>query len=236
MPDDFWKIVEDGWLKHQHSSGGWTYKAPEETNHPVTPGMTAAGVATLYITQDYLAANRGLDCRPVPPTPAGAASERGMQWLVDNFSKVATDERYDRDWPFPTLYAVERVGVASGRRYFGDIDWYQQGADWLLKSQKKNGAWSDSGRSSGHLTDTCFAMLFLARASAGGHQQARLRRRQCQDQLERPPARCRKPYSLDRRSDRARIELADRESRRSSVGLERRAGPLHRGQRDAGAC
>ena len=39
------------------------------------------------------------------------------------------------------LFAISRVGVASGRRFFGAIDWYNRGADWLIATQQPNGSW-----------------------------------------------------------------------------------------------
>jgi hypothetical protein len=162
VPVDFWKMVEKGWIAHQDPSGGWTYKAKIDGEHPLTPGMTAAGVATLFITQDYVNPGRGLNCTPSPQAPA---IDKGLKWLVDNFNKVATDEDYARDYPFPTLYACERVGVASGLKYFGTINWYQHGANWILKKQAKNGSISESGKG-GSVQDTAFGVLFLSRGRA----------------------------------------------------------------------
>jgi hypothetical protein len=54
---------------------------------------------------------------------------------------------------------VERVGVASGRKYLGTVDWYQRGADFLLKNQSRLGGW-------GPKIPTCFGMLFLSRGRA----------------------------------------------------------------------
>lgn len=167
VPTRYWQAVEAGWLNNIDASGGWTYMHPKRSQHPVTPGMTAAGVATLYIAQDYLYAMRGLDCRSTRPTNSDIAIQAGMKWLIANFDKVATDEKYARDFPFATLYAVERVGVASGQKYFGDIDWFQKGADWLLKIQNKSGSFSKGTHGYvGELPATCFAMLFLARGGA----------------------------------------------------------------------
>jgi hypothetical protein len=159
VPIDYWKIVEKGWIGHQDPAGGWRYTLKQ---HPLTPGMTAAGVATLFITQDYVNPGRGLNCTPSPQSPA---IDKGLKWLEENFSKVATDEDYDRDFPYATLYACERVGVASGLKYFGKVNWYQHGADWLIKKQVKNGSFSESGKG-GSIVDTSFAVLFLARGRA----------------------------------------------------------------------
>ncbi len=167
VPTAYWQLVESGWVNNIDRNGGWTYTHPKTSRYPVTPGMTAAGVASLYIVQDYLYATRGLDCRDPKPAPSDAAIQAGMKWLIANFDKVASDEPYERDFPYATIYAIERVGVASGQKYFGDIDWFQKGADWLIKMQEPNGSFKKNmSPYVGELPATCFAMLFLARGGA----------------------------------------------------------------------
>jgi hypothetical protein len=159
VPRQYWEFVAEAWVRNQDSSGGWSYRRTDETDHPLTPGMTAAGVATLFIVQDMLNIPEGRG------NPLTRPLELGVQWLVDNFDGVATDRRYDRDWPYPTLFAVERVGLASGWKYFGDRDWYMEGARWLVKEQGRNGSWSlrsGPGPRMGPLYNTCFGILFLS--------------------------------------------------------------------------
>jgi hypothetical protein len=154
VPLRYWSENERAWIAHQDPSGGWSYTAPGEAFSrrggavPVTPGMTAAGVASLFITQDYVRAAAGAECRGNLTNPA---IDRGVAWLANNFDKVATDERYDRDFPFATLYAVERVGVAGGLKYFGTIDWYAKGAAWLVAKQLADGSFGDVDGGSGPL-------------------------------------------------------------------------------------
>src|SRR5213078_3623983 len=90
----------------------------------------------------------GADCRGNVYNPS---IDRGVTWLAKNFDKVATDERFDRDFPFATLYAVERVGVAGGLKYFGGIDWYAKGAAWLLAKQLADGSFGEVEGGSGPL-------------------------------------------------------------------------------------
>lgn len=168
IPTKYWALAEQGWLNHQDPTGGWTYKAVGETQNALTPGMTAAGVATLFITQEFVHARDGVDCRG---NGGSAAIDAGVAWLAQNFDKVATDVRYARDFPFMTLYAVERVGVAGGLKYFGTHDWYDKGANWLLKVQQADGSFSADGKGAlanlqGPLVDTAFATLFLVRGRA----------------------------------------------------------------------
>lgn len=166
IPALYWQAAEAAWMRHQDPSGGWTYKALKETDHDLTPGMTAAGLATLFIIQDQLHAQRSLGCNGNVTSPG---IERGIQWIAKNFDKVATDTRYPRDFHYATLYAVERVAVASGLKYFGTHDWYEKGSKWLLKTQKKDGSWASSGDASSlfaPIPDTCFGLLFLIRGRA----------------------------------------------------------------------
>jgi len=54
------------------------------------------------------------------------------------------------------LYGVERVGLASGYKYFGKKDWYKEGAKKLLAAQK-GGKWGKADY------QTAYALLFLMR-------------------------------------------------------------------------
>ncbi|MDW8261895.1 MAG: DUF4159 domain-containing protein [Phycisphaerales bacterium] len=161
IPDAAWKTIAEAWIRHQDPSGGWTYKAREDTEYALTPGMTAAGVATLYIAQDYIfpeGAGRS--------APLREAIDRGTAWLAANFDKVTPAARYDRDFPYPTIYAVERVGLAGGLRYIGQHDWYARITRWLLDNQRPGGGWHRDGRGSGSPSDTAFALITLSRGIA----------------------------------------------------------------------
>src|SRR5690606_22074309 len=113
------------------------------------------GVATLFITQDYTRAAEGLACKGNLGNPS---IDRGLKWMGDNMAKVATNQRYERDFPNITLYAVERIGVAAGIKYLGGVDWYQKGASWLLtKQNSKSGSFAGGGGfGSGGIVDTSF--------------------------------------------------------------------------------
>ncbi|HEV2296429.1 MAG TPA: DUF4159 domain-containing protein [Tepidisphaeraceae bacterium] len=168
VPRSYWDLVEKAWVADQQPDGGWAYQSPKDDKHGITPGMTAVGVATLFITQDYLHPNAGINCRG---NIRNAPIDKGMGYMVANFDKIGTDERYHTyDFPFATLYAVERIGVASGQKYFGTNDWYQKGADWLVKVQTKSGAnkgmWFAPKTLCTPLHDTCFGLLFLSRGRA----------------------------------------------------------------------
>src|SRR5205823_4056270 len=70
-----------------------------------------------------------------------------------------------RAYPYSTLYAIERIAVAGGTKYFGDVDWYQKGTDYLVKQQRADGSFLSEFEGVKTAT-TCMAILFLARGSA----------------------------------------------------------------------
>ena len=65
VPLAFWRETETAWLADQRKDGadkgGWAYAGPLLRPTDVTPSMTAAGVATLFITADAPAGGGG-DC------------------------------------------------------------------------------------------------------------------------------------------------------------------------------
>lgn len=145
----FWQAVENSWKSHQDpKSGGWCYADKPSPDRGATIPMTAAGIATLFITQDYLHADEGIQPRGNITNPS---IERGMKWMRDNFDPSKTS-------PY-AWYGIERIGVASGYKYFGKHDWYAMGADHLVKTQH-GGAWG------GGVVDSSFCLVFLSRGRA----------------------------------------------------------------------
>jgi len=159
VSDDYWKLVDTSWRRTQRSDGGWSYhlKADEHPKPPAQPegskpSMTAAGVATLFITKTMLGASTAVDCE-YPPRP-DEALDAGLKYLGDNFKKIDT---------LYCLYGMERIGLASGRRDIGGNDWYQFGANLIIKLQQADGSVSHGY---GPIPDTSFALLFMSRGSA----------------------------------------------------------------------
>jgi hypothetical protein len=59
---------------------------------------------------------------------------------------------------YPYLWAIERYGGLTNQPKLGGRDWYAEGAEWLIEGQLPGGDW-------GKTEDTCFALLFLRRAT-----------------------------------------------------------------------
>jgi len=164
VPDNYWHMIEEGWQRNQDKSGGWGYMHPSDSKFiATTPGMTTVGVASLIITQEQLRGPDGVACKG---NQTSKAIDDGIAWLGKNMDKFATDKPYERDFPFVTLYAYERVGVASGLRYFGGIDWYEKGSTWAIKKQNADGSWPADISHLVPLVDTSFVTLFLSKGRA----------------------------------------------------------------------
>ncbi|HWE95848.1 MAG TPA: DUF4159 domain-containing protein [Tepidisphaeraceae bacterium] len=146
VPEATWHRMDLGWRKQQNPDGGWSYRYVAGDSSGSTSPMTAAGIATLFITQDYLQPDAG-NCHN---NLGNENIDRGLTWIDKHSEDALSGGNYY------LMYGVERIGVASGRKYFGTVDWFQRGADYVVKSQYDDGSW-------GHLQDTCFVLLFLAR-------------------------------------------------------------------------
>ena len=62
------------------------------------------------------------------------------------------------------LYALERLGIFLDTETFGPHEWYPRGVEYLLAKQAPDGQWNE-GPWPGPITETCFAILFLKRAT-----------------------------------------------------------------------
>ncbi len=162
VPAGYWDVTERAWQHHQDASGGWSYvyKGGGGLGTPCVT-MTAAGVATLFITQDYVHSMEGLECKGNITNPS---IDKGMKWLSDNFPSVFTAPSGVGDGlQSYALYGIERIGVAGGYKYFGTHDWYKEGADWLIKTQNPDGSWNGGGWNTNYIPATCFDLYFLTR-------------------------------------------------------------------------
>jgi ferric-dicitrate binding protein FerR (iron transport regulator) len=125
---------------------GWGYR-PNGSN---TGSMTAGGIGAVCI-YDYMLG------RPWKSDPDVLAA---MNWLAKHFT--VKENPPGKEHHFYYLYALERAGMLYETDKFGPFDWYREGAHHLLSAQQGDGSWKSDGRS---VVDTCFAILFLKRAT-----------------------------------------------------------------------
>lgn len=158
IPRLYWRRVMDHWTSCQQKDGGWQYyKTDEKNSRPTTPSMTAAGLASMFVCYDAYKSRDFLECGQATENES---IQRGLAWFDENFAGTLTGKVPANRMPY-YLYSVERVGLASGYKYFGQADWFRLGAAKLLSSQAEDGSWDCWGTDSG----TALALLFLIRGS-----------------------------------------------------------------------
>ena len=157
VPKGYWSAVMKYWAGRQEADGGWKYGGGDKNS---TGTMTTAGVATTFVCVDALLADQFVQCRR---TNEVRMLRKGLEWFDRNFARTLRDDGLchgghgDR---YYYLFGVERVGLASGRRYFGKTDWYKLGATWLINEQSPEGSWQGHF---GRTVATAYAVLFLVR-------------------------------------------------------------------------
>ena len=132
--------------------------------------MTVAGVSGLVIA----GLGQNLSRQELNSTTGVAAKcgvyddsdaiQRGLNFIGRNFT--FTKPRGAEASAFYNMYGIERVGRLTGQRFLGRVDWYREGCYYLVKEQRKDGAWSQSdGESYDTVTAiaTSFALLFLSK-------------------------------------------------------------------------
>ncbi len=138
--------VEKTWLKRQRDDGGWTYSGQKSVNTPSTVSMTTAGIASLFVCQDVLANT----CRPYQHSKK---LDKAWAFLGKKLKKDFIKNGY-------LAFCVQRVGMASGAKFIGDMDWFAVGAAKLAEPNPR-GRWFRSKW--GSLVRSSFELLFLAR-------------------------------------------------------------------------
>ena len=172
IPDLVWQRALDLYTKNQQQDGSWNYGPNTEHKGEGYGSMTAAGLATLFICADMLDLASGCPCRGGMSTGSSRADvdrkiNQALGWLEANFvvNTNPSPSGAMAGWRLYWLYAVERVGIAAGYKYFGTHNWYQEGAAALLKEQAGDGSWAKEAEGSNYAS-TCFAVLFLYKGRA----------------------------------------------------------------------
>jgi hypothetical protein len=141
---------------------GFAYQAPDR---PEYGSMTMAGITGLVIARAGMA-NGGLGKADVMPK-VDAAIQSGFAWLAAEFhvrSNPGFIDKADVNW-FYYLYGVERACELAGVALVQDRDWYYEGALQLMALQQQNGAFPLDHPNGKVLDATCFAVLFLKKAT-----------------------------------------------------------------------
>jgi len=144
----------------QRDDGGFSY---HRKVLGVSAGMTACGVASLLICKEQIARGE----KRVPGWIDDAVA-RGMKRLDALFDVTRNQgEHITTPYHYYYLWTIQQVGVLSGRREIGGVDWYEAGKELLLRNQDAAGMWVDASCAAPRdVLGTCFALLFLRKATS----------------------------------------------------------------------
>lgn len=136
------------------TAAGFRYRINESDD--VTGSMTTAGISSLCIAREGMG-------RSMPPALGRDITESlvlAQAWLTHHFDVRQNPFRAGPHHYY--MYGLERASTLLGLAYYRDKSWYLEGARMLVESQEGNGAWGNPGSDA----DTCFAVLFLKRATS----------------------------------------------------------------------
>jgi len=138
IPAKTWQMADRHFRTTQLPGGGWGYVYHDPDPEEAYGSITAAVLAGLYLCHERLAPSEP------PETTADrlAVIERGIDWITQRFTLKENPNRA-LAWYYFWLYSLERLGVISGRRTFGDHDWFQEGVELLVRGQRPDGRWTD---------------------------------------------------------------------------------------------
>ncbi|MBI5725687.1 MAG: DUF4159 domain-containing protein [Planctomycetes bacterium] len=160
IPKDYWDKVMKWWITRQKPDGGWGYEGADNPSYT----MTAAGIASLFVCIDALKGQEFIKCSAQTEF---APIEKGLKWYDANFKEVITTINpgggQQKEF-FYGMYGIERIGLASGYKYFGDADWYKLGSIRILNVQAEDGSWTSNW---GPDVASAYALLFLIRGQHG---------------------------------------------------------------------
>lgn len=147
IPQDVWADAEKHLLRTQSNDGGWNYSAGGYSYG----SMTAGGLGGLATCKYY-------QRKKVKEDPD---IQKAVNWLGKNFTVMENPGMRGNPtaWHYYYLYGLQRAGVLAESDSFGPHNWYHLGARFLIIEQADDGSWNKSAQ------DTCFAVLFLSRAT-----------------------------------------------------------------------
>ena len=160
------RIKAGGFSQLTASARGWAYWRESLDPADVLGSRVNIGICSLLLCREELEIRKEHASELARLKAKLGKLDRSVRdalaWLAMNFAVDVNPPK--ADYKFYYLYSLERMGVLTGRRYVGKHDWYREGAEHLLKTQRPEGLWPAEGWS-GPLPNTCFALLFFRRAT-----------------------------------------------------------------------
>ncbi|HDY64983.1 MAG TPA: DUF4159 domain-containing protein [Phycisphaerae bacterium] len=147
LKQGIFRLAEKVWLERQHENGGWSFASlGEKIDIEPDVRMTAAGLLSLYVCWDTLSKGSG-------KYKHQEALDRGWEYLDKNFNPDFIDNSY-------LGFCIQQLGMISGRKFIGDVDWYAAAAAKLAEpipaGATYRGYW-------GRIVRAAFELIILSR-------------------------------------------------------------------------
>lgn len=164
-----WRQAQWYWDSVRHRRGGYGYT---EANSVMTGSMTCAGISSLIIIDENLPKrvpfeNGRIVC--CGDTDRIEEVELASEFLASRFTVARNPANGITSFAqsnYYFLYGLERAARLSGQRFFGEHDWYREGAEYLTRQgRQKGGAWKGTGSHGENRAEiaTSLALLFLSK-------------------------------------------------------------------------
>ncbi len=156
IPQEVAQQALKAWERSQRD-GAWNYQRSKKQGYgSMTGGALGSMVIYHYILNE--------------PWMKDPAIQNGLKWMAENFTVQENPSAANGPKHAATthyyLYAMERLGILYGTETIGARSWYPEGARWLLETQRADGSWlTAKSKGTTEVWDTCFAILFLRRAT-----------------------------------------------------------------------
>jgi hypothetical protein len=153
-----WAEVRELYVRSK-GSDGWSYSLNK--NSPPSFTMTTAALCGLLMTDKHL---------KKPDEKAAAALKQGLADWVKMYPDAPIDwnkcNRQSKSsfYEWSDTARLGRLGAKLDRANGAAINWYRDGATWLLKNQNPDGSWTSKQQhslDSSPVLTTSFALLFL---------------------------------------------------------------------------
>jgi hypothetical protein len=166
IPKETWSAALAFVQNTQNQDGGWGYCYGGDKDPNSYASMTCAGVTTMALCRHALGHKEVAKDTPIKV----ALGWLGRTFRPDKNANVENGQITDAGrWLYYYLYSIERTGMILGVEALGKEKWYPAGAAFLLGKQKEDGSWwtgaLDKAVELDTTADTCFAILFLTRAT-----------------------------------------------------------------------
>ena len=162
---EVWSAARTFWKNGQKRDGAWAYTPDSDV---IAASVTCTGISSSLMANQWIGLPGGRELikndvvRGCGIVGIDSSPRKGLEWLADHFS-VKTNIGHGPQWQYYYLWGLEQAGRLAGVRRLGQQDWYQLGADELVRSQDKlSGHWQGVFAEGHRLVATCFAVIFLA--------------------------------------------------------------------------